>query len=138
VLASGAVHDALMAAWLGVFATIGLSPAVWAVLGIAGIALGAINVKDDFAFGRDPSLAIPASARPGLVARMHRALPAPALPASLAAVAALAVVVNSIELPCTAGLPAIYTAVLAQQPLGALAPTPTWPCTSRPTWPTTR
>ncbi|MCU0774975.1 MAG: glutaredoxin family protein [Ideonella sp.] len=121
VLASGAVYYALMAAWLGVFVTIGLSPAVWPVLGVAGIALGAINVKDYFAFGRGPSLAIPASARPGLVARMHRVLRAQALPASLAAVAALAVAVNFIELLCTAGLPAIYTAVLAQQPLGAAA-----------------
>ncbi len=44
-----------------------------------------------------------------------------ALPASLLAVAALAVAVNFVELLCTAGLPAIYTAVLAQQSLGAAA-----------------
>jgi uncharacterized membrane protein HdeD (DUF308 family) len=43
------------------------------------------------------------------------------LPAALAAVAALAVVVNSVELLCTAGLPAFYTAVLSQQNLGLAA-----------------
>ena len=37
---------------------------------------------------------------------------------SLAAVAALAVVVNFIELLCTAGLPAMYTAILTQHDLG--------------------
>jgi len=46
---------------------------------------------------------------------------APALPASLLAVAALAVVVNFVELLCTAGLPAIFTAVLAQQALSPWA-----------------
>jgi hypothetical protein len=52
---------------------------------------------------------------------MRRVMQARALPASLLAVAALAVVVNFVELLCTAGLPAIYTAVLAQQQLGAAA-----------------
>jgi hypothetical protein len=38
---------------------------------------------------------------------------------ALPAAAALAIVVNFVELLCTAGLPALYTAILAQQ---ALAP----------------
>jgi hypothetical protein len=42
------------------------------------------------------------------------------LPA-MVAVAGLAVVVNAVELLCTAGLPAIYTAVLSQQNLPAAA-----------------
>ena len=37
--------------------------------------------------------------------------------ASLVAVAALAVVVNFVEILCTAGLPAVFTAVLAQHDL---------------------
>jgi hypothetical protein len=44
-------------------------------------------------------------------------LRADALLPSLAGVAALAVVVNFIELLCTAGFPAVYTAVLTQQGL---------------------
>jgi hypothetical protein len=46
---------------------------------------------------------------------------ADALLPSLVAVAALAAAVNVVELLCTAGLPAIYTAVLTQQDLGAPA-----------------
>jgi cytochrome c biogenesis protein CcdA len=83
--------------------------------------IGALNVKDFITLGAGPSLSIPASARPGLVARMHRIRTAPALPAMLLGVAALAVVVNFVELLCTAGLPAIYTAVLAQQDLSPAA-----------------
>jgi len=40
------------------------------------------------------------------------------LPAALAAAAMLAVGVNLIEMLCTAGLPAVYTKVLASQNLG--------------------
>jgi len=121
VLASAVVYYAFMAAWLGMFMLIGLSPAVRIGLAAAALAIGAVNVKDFVAFGRGPTLAIPAAARPGLHARMRAVLRAEALPASLVAVAALAVVVNFVELLCTAGFPAIYTAVLAQQGLGALA-----------------
>ena len=121
VLVSGAVYYAFMAAWLNVFLAVGLSDAVRWLLGAVALAIGAVNVKDFVAWGHGPSLSIPASAKPGLVARMRRAMQAPALPASLLAVAALAVVVNFVELLCTAGIPAIYTAVLAQQQLGVPA-----------------
>jgi glutaredoxin len=119
VLASGAVYFAFMAAWLNVFLVVALSEAVRWTLGTVALAIGAVNVKDFVAWGRGPSLSIPAAAKPGLYARARRVLQARALPASLLAVAALAVVVNFVELLCTAGLPAIYTAVLAQQPLSA-------------------
>lgn len=121
VLVSGAVYYAFMAAWLGAFMLMGFSSTVRIGLAAVALAIGTVNLKDFFAFGRGPSLTIPESARPGLYARMRAVLRADALPASLAAVAALAVVVNFVELLCTAGFPAIYTAVLAQQGLGLLA-----------------
>ena len=121
VLASGAIYYAFMAAWLNVFLAVGWTEPVR--IGLAGLALliGALNLKDFATPGVGPSLSIPASARPGLVARMHRLLQTRALPAMLLGVAALAVVVNFIELLCTAGLPAIYTAVLTQQGLSPAA-----------------
>jgi glutaredoxin len=121
VLVSGAVYYAFMAAWLNIFLAVGLSDPVRWTLGAVALAIGAINVKDFVARGHGLSLSIPASAKPGLYARMRRVLQAPALPASLLAVAVLAVVVNFVELLCTAGIPAIYTAVLAQQQLSGPA-----------------
>ncbi|MBK9606635.1 MAG: glutaredoxin family protein [Betaproteobacteria bacterium] len=121
VLVSGAVYYAFMAAWLNIFLAVGLSDAVRWVLGATALVIGAINVKDFVAWGHGPSLSIPSSAKPGLYTRVRQVIQAPGLPASLLAVAALAVVVNFIELLCTAGLPAIYTAVLAQQQLDAVA-----------------
>jgi glutaredoxin len=117
VLASGAVYYAFMAAWLNVFLLVGMSATLRWLLGSVALLIGAVNVKDFFAFGQGPSLSIPAAAKPGLYARTRAVLNAEALPASLFAVAALAVVVNFIELMCTAGFPAIYTAVLTQQQL---------------------
>jgi hypothetical protein len=121
VLVSGAVYYAFMAAWLNVFLILGMSAALRWTLGGVALAIGGINVKDFFAWGRGFSLSIPASAKPGLYARTRAVLNADALTASLVAVAGLAVVVNVVELLCTAGLPAIYTAVLTQQDLSPLA-----------------
>ncbi len=121
VLVSGAVYYAFMAAWLNVFLFVGMTDALRWTLAGAALTIGALNVKDFLVPGKGPTLAIPASAKPGLYARVRSILNAEALPASLTAVAALAVVVNFFELLCTAGFPAIYTAVLTQQQLPASA-----------------
>lgn len=117
VVVSGLVYYAFMAAWLNLFLAIGLSEAVR--LALAGIALfiGLVNLKDFVALGRGLSLSIPESAKPGLYARVRAVLNARSLWISLISVSALAVVVNFIEALCTAGIPAIYTAVLTQQEL---------------------
>jgi glutaredoxin len=115
VLVSGAVYYAFMAAWLNVFLLIGWS--TWLRLVLAGVAItvGVVNVMDGRRQGSGFSLSIPAEAKPGLYARMRTVVQSRSLLPALAAVAVLAVVVNAVELLCTAGLPAIYTAVLSQQ-----------------------
>lgn len=121
VLASGAVYYAFLAAWLNVFLFVGMSEALRIGLAVMAMLIGFINVKDFLAFRRGVSLSIPESAKPGIYARTRAILKAESLPASLAAVAVLAVVVNFVELLCTAGLPAIYTAVLTQHAPSPLA-----------------
>ena len=121
VLASGVVYYAFMAAWLNVFLLVGMTAALRIGLAVVAMLIGLINVKDFFAFRRGVSLSIPASAKPGLYAHARAILKAESLPASLVTVAMLAVVVNFVELLCTAGLPAIYTAVLTSQGLSPLA-----------------
>ena len=121
VLVSGVIYYAFMAAWLNVFLAVGMTAVLrWSLGGVA-LAIGAFNVKDFFAPGRGFSFSIPASAKPGIYARVRRVLDADALTASLVGVAVLAVVVNVVELLCTAGLPAIYTAVLTEQDLNPAA-----------------
>lgn len=121
VAASGAVYYAFMAAWLNVFLLVGMTDALRLGLAAVAIVIGVINVKDFFALRQGVSLSIPAAAKPGIYARVRAVLKAESLLASLLGVGVLAVVVNFVELLCTAGLPAIYTAVLTQQGLSPLA-----------------
>jgi hypothetical protein len=114
---SGAVYYAFMAAWLNVFLLVGRSTALRIALGGTALVIGAINVKDFLRPQQGVSLSIPESAKPGIYARVRAVMHADTLMPSLAAVTALAVVVNFIELLCTAGLPAMYTAILTQHDL---------------------
>ncbi|MGZ8381871.1 MAG: glutaredoxin family protein, partial [Nitrospira sp.] len=120
VAVSGLFYYAFMAAWLNMFLLIGISRAVQIGLGGIAIFMGAVNVKDFFALHRGISLSIPESAKPGLYARIRRILQAEHLTGAVAGVILLACLVNTIELLCTAGFPALYTQLLTMQQL------PTW------------
>jgi hypothetical protein len=117
VVVSGLVYFAFMAAWLNIFLLVGLSWPTQVVLGGFAVLVGVLNIKDFFAFGRGVSLSIPAAARPGIYARVRHILQAEHLPGALAGVVVLAVLVNMIELLCTAGLPAVYTRILTLRQL---------------------
>jgi len=117
VLISGAVYYAFMAAWLNLFLLVGFSTILRWILGSAALAIAAVNISDFIRPGKGFSLSIPDSLKPDLYARMRSILGANSLLPSLAGVATLAVLVNFIELLCTAGIPAVYTAVLTQQGL---------------------
>jgi glutaredoxin len=117
VATSGVVYFAFMAAWLNVFRLIGFSRTIEVVLGLVALAVALLNLKDAAVFGRGPSLSIPQGAKPGLYARVRRIVHAESTRAALAGAVALAIVVNLFELLCTAGLPAIYTHVLAARGL---------------------
>jgi glutaredoxin len=121
VLVSGLVYYAFMAAWLNVFLLLGFSGWLRLLLGSIALVLGVVNLSEFWRSGERFTLSIPSSAKPGLYARMRQVMQSPSLPAALLAVAALAVVVNAVELLCTAGLPAVYTAVLSEQNLPAAA-----------------
>ena len=115
VVISGAAYYAFMAAWLSIFVFIGLVRQAQIALGLLGIAVGAIHVKDFFAFKKGISLSIPESAKPGLYARMRKIVVAESLWAAIVGASVVAVLVNIIEMLCTAGLPAMYTAILSSQ-----------------------
>jgi glutaredoxin len=117
VLVSGAVYYAFMAAWLNVFLAVGLGLALRIGLGALAVLISIVNLRDALKSDGGFTLSIPDGSKPGLYARMRAVINARSLLPALAGVASLAVVVNFVELLCTAGFPAIYTAVLAQQGL---------------------
>jgi cytochrome c biogenesis protein CcdA/glutaredoxin len=113
VLVSGLAYFVFMAAWLNVFLLIGWSRAVQVVIGVIALVIGVIHAKDFFAFKRGISLSIPESAKPAIYRRIRGIVRADNIPAAMAGAFVLAVLVNILELLCTAGLPAIYTQVLS-------------------------
>lgn len=117
VLISGLAYFAFMAAWLNFFRFIGYSRIVQIVLGVVAIVFSMFNLKDAVLFGRGPSLSIPKSAKPGIYARTRAIVRAERLLPAVAGAAVLAVLVNMVELLCTAGLPAVYTHLLAARRL---------------------
>jgi glutaredoxin len=121
VVVSGVAYYAFMAAWLNVFLLVGLSRVVQVGLGLLAVVVGVVHVKDFFALGRGVSLSIPESAKPGIYARVRAIVRAESLFAAIIGAVVLAVMVNVIELLCTAGLPALYTQVLAQHSVGPTA-----------------
>jgi hypothetical protein len=97
---------------------VGFSRPLQVTLGSVAALIGFVHIKDFFAFKRGVSLSIPDSAKPKLFVRMHRVVTAKNLTGSLVGVALLAVLVNVVELLCTAGLPAIFTQILTLRNLG--------------------
>jgi glutaredoxin len=120
VMASGIVYYAFMAAWLSAFLLLGMSRAIQIALAGLALFMGGLNLKDALWLGHGPSLSIPESARPGIYERVRRVVTAETLPAALGSVAVLALLVNLVELLCTAGLPALFTHTLSLQGLSVL------------------
>ncbi|MCC7412375.1 MAG: hypothetical protein IT495_12205 [Gammaproteobacteria bacterium] len=113
IAGSAAVYFLFMAAWLNFLLFVGF--VVWVRAAIAAVALGAglYNLRE---FIRNPAgvcrVTAPA-ARRRLFERLRQAASQPRLVIALAGVLALAFAVNLVELVCSAGIPAVYTQILA-------------------------
>ena len=119
VIVSGLVYFLFMAAWLNAFLFVGYSRAIQITLGVIALVVGSVHVKDFFALHRGVSLSIPDAVKPAIYTRVRRIVQAENLPVALAATLLLAVLVNIVELLCTAGLPALYTQILSRYELSA-------------------
>lgn len=117
VVFSGIIYFLFMAAWLNLFLLTKQLALITALAGIIAVIIGSINVKDYFFFQQGISLSIPESAKPKLFERMRNLVLAGQWTTMLAATIVLAIVANSYELLCTAGLPMVYTRILTLQPL---------------------
>jgi len=117
VLVEGIAYFVFMAAWLNLFLLIGLSRASQLAIAAIAIAAGLINLKDFWAPGVGPSLSISGKSKPGIYARMRGILHARSLPAAIAGVIVLALLVQIVEFLCTSGFPALFTRILTLQQL---------------------
>lgn len=115
VFISGVAYLAFMSAWLSVAKLVIFLRPAQLILGTLGLTVGLIHIKDFFAFKKGVSLSIPESTKPGFYDRVRRIVMAETLWAAIVGATVLAVLVNIIELLCTAGLPAMYTGILTMQ-----------------------
>jgi glutaredoxin len=117
VLVSGFVYYVFIAAWFNLFMFIGISKTLMRILGGVALLIASINIKEFFSEKATFSLSIPETVKPGLYSRMRKIINAHSLMLSVLGVIVLAILVNFIELLCTAGFPALYIGILTQQEL---------------------
>ena len=103
---------------LGAYSTlsmVGRSGWIRAVVAIVAGVFGVLHLKEHWT-ARGPSVTITASAKPGLFRRMRRLADTNhSLPATLGGTVVLATGVSLLETPCTAGLPLLWTDLLAER-----------------------
>lgn len=112
IAVSGILYFMFMAAWLNVFLVTDHLAWITAAAGVIAITIALLNLKDYARPGSKGSLSIPEAAKPGLFARMRGIVSGDRFVPVLGATITLAVVANSYELLCTAGLPMVFTRVL--------------------------
>ncbi len=119
VLVSGLMYFAFMAAWLNLFRLLEGLAWITGAAALLAIVIGAINVKDFFAFKQGVSLTIPRARLPRIYQQGRAVLSAGSFPAMLGATVVLGTAANFYELLCTAGFPMVYTRVLTLHGLSA-------------------
>ena len=110
---TAAVYALFIAGLFSIFSFVGYL--TWIRVAVALLALGfaVINLKDYVAYKRGISLTIDDAHKPGIYRRIRGVMNARAsLPATIAASAGMALGVTLVELPCTAGLPVLWTSLL--------------------------
>lgn len=118
---SGAIYYLFIAAWLNVFLVIGYN--LWVQKVIGAIAIGAGGFYLFEAFGKDPNVCnvTDHAQRQKIIEKMKHLAQVAQWPAMILGVSILAISVNMIELVCTAGLPAIFTQILAFNDVSTIA-----------------
>lgn len=121
LLTSGAVYFVFMAAWLNLFLFIGSLAWIRAAVGVFALGASAYYLRE---FVRNPGAICPVTTpgqRQRVMDRLRSAVLERSFLMAILGIMTLAVAVNMIELLCSAGIPAVYTQVLAQSDLTPLS-----------------
>jgi len=102
-----------MAGMLNLITLIGVIQKIKIVVAILALLAGVVMIKDFFAYGKWFSLEIPESTKPAVEKLIKKGtIPSAILLAGLSSL---------VELPCTAGIPLVYTTLLAQRQVNHFA-----------------
>lgn len=121
LVTSGLVYFAFMSAWLNLFLFLGALVWIRAAVGVFALGAGAYYLRE-FMRNREATCRV---GSPGekqrVMDRLRRVVTERSFLVAIGGIVTLAVAVNMIELLCSAGIPAVYTQVLALSGLDATA-----------------
>ncbi len=113
LVASAAVYFVFMAAWLNLFLVLGALLWIRVAVGVFALASGAYYLRE-FAVNRDAVCKVTSPGRrQRIMESLRHAVQEERFLLALGGIVVLAAAVNLIELLCSAGIPAIFTSVLA-------------------------
>jgi glutaredoxin len=113
IVASASVYFIFMAAWLNLILFLGFVIWIRILIGILALVGGGYSLKD-YIFNKDSGCKVTGSEdRQRVFERLKLAVQLNSLWLALCGIIVLAFAVNLVELICSAGLPAVYTQVLA-------------------------
>ncbi|NBC95960.1 MAG: hypothetical protein GVY27_06365 [Deinococcus-Thermus bacterium] len=119
LLITAAVYGAFIAGLFEVMAFMSLIGPVRIAVAVLAIAVAAVNIKDYVWFRQGFSLTIDDTAKPGIYKGIRKIVRSDgSWWLTLGATSALALGVTLVELPCTAGLPVVWTTIVADAGVG--------------------
>jgi hypothetical protein len=110
-----------MTAWLNAFLLLGYMRAVTVLIGIVALGGGILSIKEYITTKGELVCKVgDAGSKRGMITRLEEIVASPLTIPTLAAIVALAFVVNSVEFVCSSAIPAVFTQVLALSNISSL------------------
>lgn len=113
IVASGLVYLLFMTAWLNFFLLLGYIQLTRTLIGLFALGVGIYQLRDFYVNKDGGCKVVPSEKRRPWLERMKKIVGQKQLVFAMVGMVGLAAAVNVVELACSAGLPAIYTQVLA-------------------------
>jgi cytochrome c biogenesis protein CcdA len=111
----------VLAGWMNLFMFIGISQTVLYLVGAFALYTGVMSIKDYYDKGGEISCEIgDAGSKKKTMNKIDMIIHSPITIVSLVSVVMLAIVINAIEFVCSAGLPAMFTQLLAISDISTL------------------
>ncbi|RJO59660.1 hypothetical protein C4546_01060 [Candidatus Parcubacteria bacterium] len=113
IVASAAIYFVFLAAWFNFFKLIGVVRWLQALIGVFAAGVGVYYIRRFFVNKSEECTVTNLEQKQKISNRMTEVIQKRSLFLALIGIIILAILINTIELACSAGLPAIYTQILA-------------------------
>lgn len=121
LLASGILYFLFMTAWLNLFLLVGYLRPIMIIIGLIALGSGILAVREYLQTRGRPTCKIgDEEDKSKQASRMQEIISSPLTISTMLAIIGLAFAVNAVEFMCSAGIPAVFTSVLAQSNLSGL------------------